>query len=101
MRWGDVWRHVQRDSALRAVIERLQGSVRRLLVVVIHSFNEIDALKRLTRSWPLGGQMPVTTFNSFTDGLDPNRRSPEHFTANTNLDDDRLWVPYAEGVWVQ
>jgi hypothetical protein len=32
--------------------------------------------------------MPTTAFNSFTDGLDPNRRSREHFIANTNLDDD-------------
>jgi len=45
--------------------------------------------------------MPITTFSSFTDGLDPNRRSREHFITNTNLDDDRLWVPYADGVWIQ
>lgn len=45
--------------------------------------------------------MPITTFESFTDGLDPNRRSREHFIANTHLDDDRLWVPYADGVWFQ
>jgi len=29
--------------------------------------------------------MPITAFNSFTDGLDPNRRSREHFITNTNL----------------
>jgi len=45
--------------------------------------------------------MPITAFNSFTDGLDPNRRSREHFITNTNLEDDRLWVPYADGVWFQ
>src|SRR5438132_7525081 len=45
--------------------------------------------------------MPITTFNSFTDGLDPNRRSREHFITNINLEDDRLWVPYANGVWFQ
>ena len=45
--------------------------------------------------------MPITTFNSFTDGLDPNRRSREHFIAQINVEDDRLWVPYAEGVWFQ
>src|SRR5437879_13262827 len=45
--------------------------------------------------------MPIIAFNSFTDGLDPHRRSREHFIANTNLDDDRLWVPYANGVWFQ
>jgi 2,4'-dihydroxyacetophenone dioxygenase len=45
--------------------------------------------------------MPITAFNSFTDGLDPNRRSREHFIANINLDADRMWVPYASGVWLQ
>ncbi len=37
--------------------------------------------------------MPITAFNSFTDGLDPNRRSREHFITNINLEDDGLWVP--------
>src|SRR5687768_17785018 len=45
--------------------------------------------------------MPITAFNSFTDGLDPNRRSREHFIANLDLEDDRLWVPYADNVWFQ
>ncbi|HXE74160.1 MAG TPA: 2,4'-dihydroxyacetophenone dioxygenase family protein [Candidatus Xenobia bacterium] len=45
--------------------------------------------------------MPITSFSSFNDGLDPARRSREHFIANTNLEDDRLWVPYASGVWFQ
>ena len=45
--------------------------------------------------------MPITAFNSFTDGLDANRRNREHFIANVNLDDDRRWVPYAPGVWLQ
>ena len=45
--------------------------------------------------------MPIIAFSNFTDGLDPNRRSREHFITNTNLDDDRLWVPYANGVWFQ
>jgi quercetin dioxygenase-like cupin family protein len=48
-----------------------------------------------------GGHMPITAFNSFTDGLDPNRRSREHFITNINLEDERLWVPYANGVWFQ
>jgi len=43
--------------------------------------------------------MPITAFNSFTDGLDPTRRSREHFITNINLEDDRLWVPCANGVW--
>ncbi len=45
--------------------------------------------------------MPITAFSSSTDGLDANRRSREHFIANINVDDDRLWVPYADGVWFQ
>jgi 2,4'-dihydroxyacetophenone dioxygenase len=45
--------------------------------------------------------MPINAFNSFTDGLEPNQRSREHFIANINLEDDHLWVPYAEGVWFQ
>jgi hypothetical protein len=28
--------------------------------------------------------MLITAFSNFTDGLDPNRRSREHFIANTN-----------------
>src|ERR1700676_4558130 len=42
---------------------------------------------------------PITAFNSFTDGLDPNRRSREHFITNPSLEDERLWVPYSNGVW--
>jgi 2,4'-dihydroxyacetophenone dioxygenase len=42
--------------------------------------------------------MPITAFNSFTDGLDPNRKSREHFITNTNFEDDRLWAPYANAV---
>ena len=45
--------------------------------------------------------MPITAFNSFTDGLDPNQRSRGHFIANIKVDDERRWVPYAEGVWIQ
>ena len=48
-----------------------------------------------------GDTLPITTFNSFTDGLEPNRRSRDHFIAQINVEDDRLWVPYAEGVWFQ
>jgi quercetin dioxygenase-like cupin family protein len=45
--------------------------------------------------------MPITAFSSHTDGLDPGLRSREHFITNTDLEDDRLWVPYAKGVWFQ
>ena len=45
--------------------------------------------------------MPITAFSNFTDGVDPNRRSREHFITNINLEEDRLWVPYANSVWFQ
>jgi hypothetical protein len=45
--------------------------------------------------------MPITAFNSFTDGLDPNQRSREHFVTNIDIASDRRWVPYADGVWFQ
>ena len=45
--------------------------------------------------------MPITAFNSFSDGLDPSRRSREHFVTSINMEDDRRWVPYADGVWIQ
>lgn len=43
--------------------------------------------------------MPVTAFNSFTDGVDPKQRSREHFITNIDLEKNQLWVPYADGVW--
>jgi hypothetical protein len=45
--------------------------------------------------------MPITAFSRFSDRLQPNQRSREHFITNTNLNDDNLWVPYATGVWFQ
>ena len=45
--------------------------------------------------------MPIVTFSSFTDGLDRDQRSRDHFITDTNLENDRLWVPYADGVWFQ
>ena len=45
--------------------------------------------------------MPITTFKSFSDGLDPSRRSRGDFIINLNLEDDRYWVPYADGIWIQ
>jgi 2,4'-dihydroxyacetophenone dioxygenase len=47
------------------------------------------------------GNVPIATFSSFTDGFDREQRSRDHFITNTNLQDDRLWIPYAEGVWFQ
>ena len=45
--------------------------------------------------------MPIVAFNSVTDGLDAHRRSREHFITNLDLEDNRRWVPYADGVWFQ
>jgi len=45
--------------------------------------------------------MPITAFNSFTDGLEPSRRSREHFITTIEIEEERHWVPYADGVWFQ
>ena len=45
--------------------------------------------------------MPITAFNSFTDGLAATQRSRGHFIANIDVEEDGPWVPYADGVWVQ
>ena len=45
--------------------------------------------------------MAIAVFSSFTDGLKSDQRSREHFISNIDLDDDKLWVPYADGVWFQ
>ena len=45
--------------------------------------------------------MPITAFNTHSDGVAPQQRSREHFIANLNLEDGPHWVPYAEGVWFQ
>src|SRR6058998_517631 len=45
--------------------------------------------------------MAITTFSNADDGLDSKQRRRGHFIANINVDDNRHWVPYAEGVWIQ
>jgi quercetin dioxygenase-like cupin family protein len=45
--------------------------------------------------------MAITTFSNADDGLESKQRHRGHFIANINIDDERLWVPYAEGVWFQ
>lgn len=45
--------------------------------------------------------MPITAFATLDDGLAPEARSREHFIRTLDLEDERLWVPYAEGVWFQ
>ena len=45
--------------------------------------------------------MPIQSFNSANDGLESGAQSRGHFIANTDVDNDQLWVPYADGVWIQ
>ncbi len=45
--------------------------------------------------------MPFQAFSSVTDGLESSARSRGHFVANTDIDNEQLWVPYADGVWFQ
>lgn len=45
--------------------------------------------------------MPIQTFSNTTDGLDPDKRNRGHYVANLELENDDLWIPYAEGVWYQ
>jgi len=45
--------------------------------------------------------MPITEFSSFSDGLEPHQRGRGNFIANVEIDNERLWVPYVENVWIQ
>ena len=45
--------------------------------------------------------MPITAFSNFTDGLEAHQRKREHFITDIDVDNERLWVPYADGVWLQ
>ncbi len=45
--------------------------------------------------------MPIMTFSGFTDGLAPEARLREQFITQTDLDDEKLWVPYVPNVWFQ
>jgi hypothetical protein len=45
--------------------------------------------------------MPISVFSTFDDGLAPAARRRDEFVTHTNLDDERLWVPYVDGVWFQ
>jgi hypothetical protein len=45
--------------------------------------------------------MPITEFGNFNDGLAPAQRLREQFITDTNLDDERLWIPYVPNVWFQ
>jgi len=43
--------------------------------------------------------MPIQKFSFFTDGLTPGQREHHEYTVDTDLDDERYWVPYVEGAW--
>lgn len=45
--------------------------------------------------------MTIERFSPFHDGLRPEQRQRHHFHHYTNLDDERLWVPYGDGTWIQ
>jgi len=45
--------------------------------------------------------MPIQAFQTVNDGLDSSTRNRGHFIANIDVDDEKLWVPYADGVWFQ
>jgi len=45
--------------------------------------------------------MPIQAFQTVDDGLDSSTRNRGHFIANIDVDDEKLWVPYADGVWFQ
>ncbi|WP_114941237.1 2,4'-dihydroxyacetophenone dioxygenase family protein [Mucilaginibacter endophyticus] len=45
--------------------------------------------------------MPIQQFNFFTDGLQPGQRQTSDYIVNTNLEDERLWIPFGPGVAFQ
>lgn len=45
--------------------------------------------------------MPIQTFSNATDGLAPDRRNRGHYVAHIDTEKEKLWVPYADGVWFQ
>jgi len=45
--------------------------------------------------------MAIAAFETCNDGLQAFSRRRDHFVHTPDLADDRLWVPYAEGVWFQ
>jgi hypothetical protein len=45
--------------------------------------------------------MPITSFSSFADKVSPAQKRSGHFIVSVDFNDQKLWVPYAEGVWFQ
>jgi 2,4'-dihydroxyacetophenone dioxygenase len=45
--------------------------------------------------------MPITEFSQFTDGLQAAARRRDQYVTDTNLDDEKLWIPYVDNVWFQ
>lgn len=45
--------------------------------------------------------MPIQTFSNATDDLAPENRNRGHYVAHLDPGNDGLWIPYAEGAWLQ
>jgi 2,4'-dihydroxyacetophenone dioxygenase len=45
--------------------------------------------------------VPIDAFRGFDDGLKPADRLRHEYVVHTNLEDEKLWVPYVDGVWFQ
>ncbi len=45
--------------------------------------------------------MPIQEFSFFTDGLQAGQREHHEYVTHTDLDDERLWIPYVDGAWFQ
>jgi 2,4'-dihydroxyacetophenone dioxygenase len=45
--------------------------------------------------------MPITSFSSFGEGIAAGQKGHGHFVANIDVSDEKRWIPYAEGVWLQ
>ena len=45
--------------------------------------------------------MPIQSFSSVNDGLDKGAQNRGHFVADTDIENEKLWIPYADGVCFQ
>jgi 2,4'-dihydroxyacetophenone dioxygenase len=45
--------------------------------------------------------MPINSFSSFGETIISGHISRGHLITNIDLDDERRWIPYADGVWFQ
>jgi hypothetical protein len=45
--------------------------------------------------------MPITAFSSFSEKIAPDAIGRGHLITNVDVDDERGWIPYAEGSWLK